>query len=428
MAGIQLAPPPNPYSDQLAQALMQQGQMDQPIVTPMQGIGKLAQAIAGAYLHKKYGDKVTAYQQQHSQAINDALTKALSTNPSIFGSEDPSQIPMPSMDKSNPLVAAFSALSSDPTTLDQANQFGVQALMSQQKQDQKDNVTWQDLSQAEKTKRGYNPYQAIREKYVNGKPTGETEAVGSAQFDPSQVFKTQTTTTRDEQGSLIKRVVGTNKQGDVVSTQDLPAVEKALPVAEQNKVDAVIKAAGISQLFRDIVTQGQAQNWTGPISGPLAMKAQSLGFNDVGGDYAQAFAAAKEHYIAALNGLIPQRGKYILETLNKMGPSAAYSPERNLLQLSMTEGLLRGVAANTVKGYTNTEYHIDPDLFTLAKQGGYDPADPKSAMKDYLPSFVDKSNTGPQVAPPNSEIRQAKDGKLYYFDKNTKKNLGEVGG
>jgi len=410
--GIQLAPPPNPYSNDLAQALLQEGLQNNTVRSPLEGLGQLAEVLVGAHLNKITNDKNNAYQQQGEDALSAALLQQLApqtqggpiavssgngtdalTNGPLSGLT--MNLPAGRQIPTDPTAAAAVNLMTNrdtPVSQAQGNQLGLQAVMSQQKEATQDR--WVDLTPEQKKARGYNTLQAIQQNV----DTGETRAVGSPQYDPTQVAKTQTTTTRDENGNLVKRVVGTNKAGDIINTQDLPAIEKAMPVQEQNKVDAVMKASAISALFRDIVTQGNAQHWMGPVSGPLAMKAQALGFNDVGGDMAQAFAAAKEHYIAALNGIIPQRGKYILETLDRMCLQVAYSPQRDLIQLGMTEGLIRGVAANTVKGYTNTEYHIDPDLFTLAKQAGYDPADPKSATRDYLPSLAAKMDN-PQSKP-----------------------------
>jgi hypothetical protein len=406
MAGIQLAPPPNPYSDQLAQALMAQG-MDnsQPIVTPLQGIGKLVQALTGAYLHKQYGDQTTKYQQQHRDALTHAVMQALypqqqapitgdpntdtgniaagnglSVNPINGQQTQPQSLP--------PEAALLQSLMNDPSTQDQANQLGVQ--MAMEKSKNQPNETWVDLSQADKEKRGYNPYQAIREKYIDGKATGETQAVGSPTFDPTVKASQVSTNTYADDGSYVKRTTFFNKKGDPIGQDEQPQVEKAMPPLEQNKVDAIIKTAGISSVMRDILTAGAQTGWTGPVSGPLDVKLQNMGI-DAGGTYAQAFAALKDHYVLALNGLVPQRGKWILETLQNLGPKPQYSLQRDLTQLDLTDGLVKNSAANTVQGFTNTGYHLDPTLIDIAKEGGFDPNKPHSAIKNYLPDLASKA-------------------------------------
>lgn len=406
MAGIQLAPPPNPYSDQLAQALMQQGMDTSNIVTPFQGIGKLAQTLAGAYLHNKYGEQTQAYQQQHRDALTQAVLSALGPQIAPEVAHD-----MPNVDINgqqsapvtptySPEMALFKSLASNPSTQDQANQLGVQMALEQNKQEQKDQETWKDLTQKEKQDRGYNPYQAIQEKYINGKSTGETRAVGSPQVDPSQPAKTVTANTYADDGSYVKRVIQFNKLGQPIGQQDIPQVEKAMPQQEQNKVDAILKTSAISSVMRDILTAGAQSGWTGPVSGPLAVKMQNLGI-DTGGTWAQAFAAVKDHYILAINGLVPQRGKWILETLQNLGPKPQYSLDRDLMQLNLTDGLVKTSAANTVQSFANTGYHIDPDLLGLAKQGGWDPNNPHSAIKTYLPQLADKVE-GKQSIPEGS--------------------------
>lgn len=55
--------PQNDYQSMLSQALMQQGSSTVPVYSPMQGMGQLAEALAGAYLKKKHNTALPQLQQ-----------------------------------------------------------------------------------------------------------------------------------------------------------------------------------------------------------------------------------------------------------------------------------------------------------------------------------------------------------------------------
>lgn len=67
----------------LGQALMQQGVSTAPVQTPLQGLGRLSNALVGAFLQRKASDRLA----EQEKAARDAITAALpaNVNPAIAG-------------------------------------------------------------------------------------------------------------------------------------------------------------------------------------------------------------------------------------------------------------------------------------------------------------------------------------------------------
>lgn len=115
MTGIQVIPPDNSYQEQLAQQLMGQGSQTGPVYSQMQGLAKLADALAGKHLSNEY--------QQNQQDRQKTMTHNLQTMVASATGPDGKLDPM----------ALGKALMGDPNTAGMGLQMLTEAAKQQQK-------------------------------------------------------------------------------------------------------------------------------------------------------------------------------------------------------------------------------------------------------------------------------------------------------
>lgn len=406
MTGIQLAPPPNPYGENLAQALMKQGMDNSPVRTPVEGLGKLSQSLVGALLQRQMNDQNKAHQQSANDALTQALlsslaptvpggTAAVGGTPSDYGPAlDSLSVNVPESRQLPPQGSAAEAavnLMTDPASQALGNQVGLNEVIKQA-------PTFKVLSEKDAIAAGIPPEVAkdtvFQQDITNG-PNGQISKLTTG-TNPKNVSYIHYVTGVNGKGQLVQNAVGYDNNSN--SMVKIPGPEvllpaKAPPVQAQKEMSSLVNLAAASDAAKLLISQTDLSS-KGPIGGVIANRFAKYGVTrDM--TPAAALNILQSHYMIPLIQFLGSRPGYaMLNKLSEILPQPQYSKDRNLAQVQATEGMISNTASSIVGTYANTGYNVLPEVVKLAKSSKtFDPDVVGSGAQSLIPSM----NLTPQI-------------------------------